>query len=351
MNVRAPSRVSAAVPHRGFTLVELLVVIAIIGVLVALLLPAVQAAREAARRSSCSNNLKQLGLGFHNYESTHNALPYAYTLYPQAGVTGNMIAHGWGVRILPYIEQGPLHNQYNYSISLADPQNQNVLRTHLKVMQCPSTPSSNRLHKFLVPANAIASGLPSTNITFDESAGDYAPTTGVRGVYSNTAYANFPGGSGGQRDGALSANSAVRLAELVDGTSNTILLGELAGRNDLWAKVNGTRRIAIAYPAYPSPGNPAANNYGGGWGNPYNGENWLSGGLFSYAANNSNITQEGPCGINCINLVGRNLFSFHPGTAQVVVADGSVRGLTETVNGQVLAFMITRGKGEIPASE
>jgi prepilin-type N-terminal cleavage/methylation domain-containing protein len=344
------AQICSSSPRRGFTLVELLVVIAIIGVLVALLLPAVQAAREAARRSQCSNNLKQLGLGLHNYESTHQALPYGYTLYAQTGVTGNMIAHGWGVRVLPYVEQGPLHDQYNYSISLADAVNQNVLRTHLKVMQCPSTPGQNRLYRFTVPARAIQGVLPSTNVTFDESAGDYAPTTGVRGVYSNTAYANFPGGAGGQREGALSANSAIRLAEIVDGTSNTILLGELAARNDLWAKVNGARRIAIPYPAYPNAGNPVSNNYGGGWGNPYNAENWLSGGLFSYAANNSNITQEGPCGVNCINLIGRNLFSFHPGISQVVLADGSVRGISETVNGQVLAFMITRGKNEVVPS-
>jgi prepilin-type N-terminal cleavage/methylation domain-containing protein len=339
-------------PRRGFTLVELLVVIAIIGVLVALLLPAVQAAREAARRSSCSNNLKQLGLGMHNYEGSFSSLPYAYTMAYQPGVTGDMIAHGWGVRILPFIEQQPLHDRYDYRISLADAPNQAVMSTHLKVMQCPSTPGQNRLHRFLVPAGAVQGVLPTSNVTFDESAGDYAPTTGVRGVYSNTAYANFPGGGGGQRDGALSGNDAVRLAAITDGTSNTILLAELAGRNDLWARVDGgSKRIVIRYPGHPSPGNPMQNNYGGGWANPYNGENWISGALFSFAASGANITQEGPCGVNCTNLVGRNIFSFHPGVAQAVLVDGSVRTFSESVNGQVLAYMITRGKGEPVPSE
>jgi hypothetical protein len=211
------------------------------------------------------------------------------------------------------------------------------------------------LHKFVIPAGAInmasidgGSRLPTSNVIFDESAGDYSVTTGVRGVLSNTAYANFPGGGGGSRDGCLEALVAVPIGRIVDGTSNTIILGEVAGRNDLWAKVQGRRQIAIAYPAYPNPGNPAQHNYAGGWGNPYNGENWLSGALFSYAsAALPGIAQEGPCGVNCSNLVGRCLFSFHPGAAQAVLADGSVRSYSESVSAEVLALMITKGKGEV----
>ena len=87
----------------------------------------------------------------------------------------------------------------------------------------------------------------------------------------------------------------------------------------------------------------------GGWGNPYNGENWISGSLFSFSGV-TDITQEGPCGVNCTNLIGRNLYSFHPGIAQATLCDGSVRSFQETINGQVLAFMITREKGEVVPS-
>src|SRR5688572_27253249 len=95
--------------RRGFTLIELLVVIAIIAVLIALLLPAVQQAREAARRMQCKNNLKNIGLAFHNYHDTAQFFPMSYMVD-----VGNFNAHGWGTMILPYLEQGNLYAKYDF---------------------------------------------------------------------------------------------------------------------------------------------------------------------------------------------------------------------------------------------
>ncbi len=122
----------------GFTLIELLVVIAIIGVLIGLLLPAVQAAREAARRVQCTNNLKQIGLGLHNYETSAGAFPPPMVL---AG-TGNAVSwvSGWSAqaRILPFMEQGPIFNSANFSLWKEEPQNLTVVRLVVDVLICPS---------------------------------------------------------------------------------------------------------------------------------------------------------------------------------------------------------------------
>src|SRR5687768_5426071 len=132
--------------NRGFTLVELLVVIAIIGVLVALLLPAVQATREAARRSSCSNNLKQIGLGLHNYHDVILSFPSGYIDSPVA----SREQWGWAALMLPYIEQGPLHDKLGVSRGTLDQQlvvNGAVVvaaaESPLKVFMCPSDSGFN----------------------------------------------------------------------------------------------------------------------------------------------------------------------------------------------------------------
>src|SRR5829696_10024864 len=123
----------------GFTLIELLVVIAIIAILIGLLLPAVQKVREAAARTKCQNNLKQLALGLHNYHDANGA-------FPMARPAATAVSHSWPIYVFPYIEQAALYRQYNFAVRWDDatspqvPQNKEIIRTRLPMLECPSGP-------------------------------------------------------------------------------------------------------------------------------------------------------------------------------------------------------------------
>ncbi len=229
--------------HRseGFTLVELLVVIAIIGILIALLLPAVQAAREAARRSTCTNNLKQIGLALHNYQSVHNVLPYGSGYPWAAGGT-------WATVILPQIEQEPLYRLFNFSLPLYDPANRPAVITPVATYICPSDPQGSNP----VLANRGDPGFPNP----DTSAGLWypgciGPTHPDACVFcpnptpSPTNYCcqgcNFGtyGGGCGIGDGNTVGMfgrypRGIRFAEVTDGLSNTIMAGETLPGHYMW---------------------------------------------------------------------------------------------------------------------
>src|SRR5437660_1646014 len=162
----------------GFTLIELLVVIAIIGVLIGLLLPAVQKVREAANRMTCSNNLKQMGLALMTYSDTFNQFPPAWDYEPPNPPTRKTaVVHSWCIFILPYLEQETLYKQYDFNQPLYNPPNSTVVQTKLKVFQCPSAPNPGRIYSFPVPAGVLP-GVPGGTLT--ASASDYAIITGVR---------------------------------------------------------------------------------------------------------------------------------------------------------------------------
>jgi prepilin-type processing-associated H-X9-DG protein len=326
--------------------VELLVVIAIIGILIALLLPAVQAAREAARRSQCSNNLKQLGIGLHNYADTHKTFPMAYMVYIDPR-TSNTNIQAWGVMVLPYIEQQPLYDQYNTTVPAANefgpPGQANValIKKPLETFMCPSAPGGDRVYNGGIPAGAVP-GLPA--LTWEAAASDYCVSTGVLGVYANIAYQGSAGGSrhGTLRDhitivGMASGNPSARFADITDGTSNTFLLGERTGGRDLYSK-------NAPYPAPTATYQQLVGVNGGGWGDPLNGEHWLGGTLHSGPPV---PPVQGPCGINCTNLRGYGFHSFHPGGCHFLMADASVQFISATVEALAVAGRITRQKGEI----
>jgi len=212
---------------RGFTLVELLVVIAIIGILIALLLPAVQAAREAARRAQCSNNLKQLSLGVLLYEAARKILPPGVQFDPPDDpALSNNFRPNWVVLILPYVEQQNLYNSFDRTAYLSAAVNRTPRGTELPVMLCP-TDSNNRV-KF-------AGSMPARGEGDNWARGNYGANAG-RGYMLAPAWwgrpdpicgPDSPGWKSQKYRGVMAPNIAVTIAQITDGTSNTIMLAEL----------------------------------------------------------------------------------------------------------------------------
>lgn len=322
----------------AFTLVELLVVIAIIGVMVGLLLPAVQAAREAARRMSCGNNLKQLGLAFHNYDSTYKQFPAGFGVYAPAPPYN---LQGFGVALLPFIEQQALYDRYDSSVS---PLNENgevgvaniaVISTPLASFVCPSAAGGiDRVYDGSVPAGALP-GLGT--VTWRSAPSDYSATSGVLGAYSTLAYAGSTSTSG-PRHGVLQQSvftepKIATIASITDGLTHTFLLGERTGGN----RVYSGRTLMTGVPE------AALGSQGGGWGDPLLGEHWLGGSI----RNPSFPVTQGGCAINCTNHRGNGFHSFHPGGAHFLMADASVQFVSESAAPFTIASRITMARGEV----
>ena len=299
----------SGVDGRGaFTLVELLVVIAIIGILIALLLPAVQAAREAARRSQCSNNLKQLGLALHNYHDVHKTFPPGI-FDPQS--------YGWGALILPFMEQAPLHETVNPTLGQGNftcrPGKEDMI---IPTYQCPSSTMKER-----DPAGGCA-------------------RSNYRGIRGAGSQAGRPGDSfsNPQQDKEIgiffdittSRMNPTKIANIEDGTANTIMLGEvedvplvpgLVGTSvELWNDSSSTKDI---YPIW--------------------------------AGSEKDLDQ-------CLFLAGMNprshmnsgdrdgASSRHPGGAQFAAADASVRFISETIDYAIYQSLATRAGKEPEAA-
>jgi prepilin-type N-terminal cleavage/methylation domain-containing protein len=295
--------------RRGYTLIELLVVIAIIAVLIGLLIPAVQKVREAANRMSCSNNLKQLGLGLHNFHDTYAKFPPGQVPggLPEAGVT-QPVNHGWGPFILPFIEQQVLADQYRWDVNVSDPLNQRVITTHLKVFQCPSA-----------EPNRFYTAGPSSAYGGRSACGDYAPTWYVDPILVEAGLIPQPR----NQNGVLQPNYMTRMSEITDGTSQTILLTEDAGRPRQW-------RVGRPGPDQIVQGGPWAA---------------FNSGIILQGSTADGSQRPGPCAINCTNE--RQVYSFHHGGANAVFADGSVHFLRADINIRTLAALVTRAGGEV----
>jgi prepilin-type N-terminal cleavage/methylation domain-containing protein/prepilin-type processing-associated H-X9-DG protein len=281
----------------GFTLIELLVVIAIIAILIALLVPAVQRVRESANRTQCANNMKQLGLALQTYYDTYKAFPPSRT-----NITPK---HSWSAFILPYIEQKAAFDIYDVKKDWNDPVNYNAVRLPLVVFNCPSVPAGRRF---------------DTTIAAAPACGDYGCISAVHPqVCVNCLGFNPKDESNDPRlVGALQKDKKTRIIEILDGTSNTLLIAEDAGRP---ARFNQHgKQLASAVQKE------------GGWADP--------GANFSIDGSNPDGTINGPCPINCSN--DSEIYSFHRGGANVVFADCSVRFLSSDIDLCLLAALTTR---------
>jgi prepilin-type N-terminal cleavage/methylation domain-containing protein len=289
--------------RRGFTLIELLVVIAIIAILIGLLVPAVQKVREAAARTQCSNNLKQIGLGLHNYHDTYKGFP------PAQYKPRNGIVHCWHALILPYIEQGPLYQKYNFNVNWdAKPNDGPVQNSELYVNQ-------NQIPVYLCPsAPGGRVGANFRGIT------DYSA---LSEIHRPNKYFQGPiPPSDPTWIGVLGNNVKRKVTEITDGSSNTVMVAECAGRNQGWEM--GKRQGDLGET--------------GGWPNP---GNVLTVSGFDPATG----TKPGPIAVNGCN--SQNVYSFHTGVAGGLFGDGSVRFLSSSTSINTLYALTTRAGGEI----
>ena len=334
--------------RKGFTLIELLVVIAIIAVLVSLLLPAVQQAREAARRTQCRNNMKQLGLAFHNYHDVYQGFPAGWAIDQT-----NFNLHYWSVAILPYLDQANIYNKWDQSTpnlneaavfghsATAVANNTALAKNVIPAYLCPSNPSASTvenygLYSLFTPASPI-------DLTWSAGRNDYSAISGIRSDFGNLAY---PLGQGGTRHGVLSGDGWEKIRNITDGTSNTVMVGERTGGRTIYTRnqPNAALNNFTSYP--PNPG--ILQGYqGGAWADLYNDENWINGADLTGCGDPLLGFDGGPCAINCCNQPG-NLHSFHAGGVVALLADGSVRFLSENMAAPVLGGLITIQKGETP---
>jgi prepilin-type N-terminal cleavage/methylation domain-containing protein/prepilin-type processing-associated H-X9-DG protein len=302
----------------GFTLVELLVVIAIIGILVALLLPAVQAAREAARRMQCSNHLKQTGLALHNYHDTYKSFPIALIVRVN---TSPLYGFGWTwqARILPFLEQNALYDQIGDAVGSDSGTSTSPLQllagrdTKLTMYQCPSHPTG--------VANPAKSGYQLStyngvcgSTTFNDDQTDEATDIGYRG------------------NGIFFLNGRVSMADVLDGTTNTLIVAEV--QDDLRGAPNSNRM----------PGSDRKYNFSsGGDGNPPTDVTEYLVGMEADDPINANTRDAN----GHFNNDGEYAGSYHPGGAMFVMTDGSVRFLAETINMTTYRALSTRAGGEV----
>lgn len=302
----------------AFTLVELLVVLSIIGLLIALLLPAVQSAREAMRRMSCTNHLKQTGLAFHNYHSV-------FEVFPKGGAGVVSLTNpaikarwrmSWGSALLPYMEFSPLYERINPNESFLHDSNLTAGQTFVANYLCPSATQHEPMR-----ANGDT---PTAVIKYART--DYAGNYGERSLrcYPATScqnnYAEFGDTSGTGRGVLLfSIERDIGMRDLLDGSSSTVMIGEAPeGLHSIWIGHKNFFDQSAPINAQTIPGNP-----------------WQS--CF--------LSFKSRFGKYCD--FGQEFHSYHEGGSQFLMADGSVRFITESADLKLFAALLSRSGNEV----
>lgn len=317
--------------RRAFTLIELLVVIAIIAILVALLLPAVQQAREAARRTQCKNNLKQIGLALHNYEGTHGRLPPGFI------GRNNASTH---TQLLPYFEAGNVYSLFNFNLDInSAASNLAARQQRLPVLACPSQPGSP---DFVLPPSQCPNGCGTTN--YVQSLGDNANYAADRGPFGRNRGALF-------RDFTDGMSNSGMFAEIILGPSNgspTAGVVAAGSQQDLWVATNlpfGTWDASATADTIPVPAcdNRATSAI------LYRGKQYYRGVVvatfYSHTLTPNSRLRD------CIRSIGFDrghlaTRSFHTGGSQLVLGDGSVRFVSENID-----IRVWRAVGSINGGE
>ena len=304
--------------RHAFTLIELLVVIAIIAILVGLLLPAVQSARESARRIQCINNLKQLGIAMHNYHESCDVFPPGYI----SNTLNNLIdgqeigpGWGWGTLILSEIEQRMLHNEINFNLPIPDPASLTSRARSLSVFRCPSSVGGQ--------GPVVLEDSSGNVVVNDLSPGQYIASAGQLEVEE------FPA----QNNGVFYRNSRNGFRDILDGTSMTLMVGERS-RNVADATWVGAVPSAVACnnPSWRVQDCETANVLILAHTGPSPDENWVD------------VPNNPSAGVD-------DYWSLHPGGCNFLFCDGSVRFVKATINPTVFSGLATCAGGEVISSD
>ena len=335
-----------AAARSGFTLIELMVVVAIISALVAILLPAVQQARETARRTQCANNLKQVGLAIHNFYDARQKLPSSGR--PPSAST---VRAGVFIYLLPYLDQKALWDQYDTSVTWSHANNLPISSLRILTYECPSSPKHN--NQLDHNPDGWNTGEPFDGIV---AVGDYAASLGVDPALEPFAAGLTPPvvvrgslattSSGAQStNGMLPKNSELRLQDVTDGLSNTIAVFESGGRPFVYRRG----------PTQVSSDLATSHVNGGGWVRPASDILFAGSsrdgvtipGAFINRTNGLDVGAEnyGPQGYASVGTEGSSQpFGFHLSGLNVLLGDGSVRFIDEEINIGVIAALVTRNQ-------